>query len=142
MESTMPDIMTPARRSELMSRVRSHVTKPEMLVRSYLHGMGFRYRLYIRELPGSPDLVLPKYGTVVLVEGCFWDGHSCQKGRVPGANPSFWKAKVATNQARDRRNGRALARLGWRVIQVWECQLATNKARTATLARLAKRING
>lgn len=137
----MPDIMTPAQRSERMSRIRSRDTKPEMLVRSYLHGMGFRYRLHVRELPGSPDLVLPKYGTVVFVEGCFWHGHSCQKGRVPGANPSFWKAKVATNQARDRRNRRALARLVWRVIRVWECQLATKKARTATLARLAKRIN-
>lgn len=138
----MPDIMTPAQRSERMSRIRSRDTKPEMLVRSYLHGMGFLYRLHVRELPGSPDLVLPKYGTVVFVEGCFWHGHSCQKGRVPGANSSFWKAKVATNQARDRRNRRALARLGWRVIRVWECQLATKKARTATLARLAKRING
>jgi len=138
----MVDIMTPAQRSERMSRIRGRDTKPEMLVRRYLHGLGFRYRLHVRELPGRPDLVLPKYGAVVFVEGCFWHGHSCQKGRVPGTNPTFWETKVATNQARDRRNQRALARLGWRVIRVWECQLATKKVRGATLARLAKRITG
>jgi len=138
----MADIMTPAQRSERMSRIRGRDTKPEMLVRRYLHGLGFRYRLHARDLPGRPDLVLPKYGAVVFVEGCFWHGHSCQKGRVPGTNPAFWETKVATNQTRDRRNQRALARLGWRVIRVWECQLATKKVRAATLARLATRITG
>jgi DNA mismatch endonuclease (patch repair protein) len=108
METPMPDIMTPAQRSERMSRIRSRDTKPEMVVRSFLHGLGFRYRLHVRDLPGRPDLVLPKYGAVVFVEGCFWHGHSCQKGRVPGTNPTFWQAKVITNQARDRRNQRAI----------------------------------
>lgn len=136
----MPDIMTVAQRSERMSRIRGRDTKPEMLVRRFLHGQGFRYRLHVRDLPGRPDLVLPKYGAVVFVEGCFWHGHSCQKGRIPRTNPTFWEDKVATNRARDRRNQRALTRLGWRVIRVWECQLATKKARTATLARLASRI--
>lgn len=136
----MADIMTPAQRSERMSRIRSQNTKPEMLVRRFLHGQGFRFRLHARDLPGRPDLVLPKYRAVVFVEGCFWHGHSCQKGRVPGTNPDFWQAKVAANQARDKRNQRALRRDGWRVIRVWECQLAKSKTRDATLARLVSRI--
>lgn len=136
----MADTMTREKRSERMSRIRSQDTKPEMLVRRFLHAHGFRYRLHARDLPGKPDLVLPKYGAVVFVEGCFWHGHSCQKGRVPGTNSAFWRAKVATNQARDKRNQRALRRQGWRVIRVWECQLATKRAKAETLARLALRI--
>ena len=137
----MADIMTPAQRSERMSRIRSQNTKPEMLVRRFLHARGFRFRLHARDLPGRPDLVLPKYRAVVFVEGCFWHGHSCQKGRVPGTNSDFWQAKVAANQARDKRNQRALRRDGWRVIRVWECQLAKSKTRDATLARLVSRIS-
>lgn len=138
----MTDTMTPAERSERMSRIRGRDTKPELLVRRFLHGAGFRYRLHVPDLPGRPDLVLPKYGVVVLVEGCFWHGHSCQRGRVPATNPAFWEAKVASNQARDKRNRRTLTKLGWRVIRVWECQLANKKARAATFARLASRITG
>lgn len=136
----MADIMTSAQRSERMSRIRSQDTKPEMLVRRFLHGQGFRFRLHARDLPGRPDLVLPKYGVVVFVEGCFWHGHSCQKGRIPGTNSAFWHAKVTSNQARDKRNQRALRRDGWRVIRVWECQLAKSTTRDVTLARLALRI--
>ena len=88
-----------------------------------------------------PDLVLPKYRAIVFVEGCFWHGHSCQKGRVPGTNPDFWQAKVAANQARDKRNQRVLRRDGWRVFRVWECQLAKGKTRDVTLARLVSRIS-
>lgn len=123
-----------------MSRIRSENTKPELLVRKFLHGQGFRYRLHARDLPGRPDLVLPKYNAVVFVEGCFWHGHSCQKGRVPGTNPAFWQTKVATNQARDKRNHRLLRQQGWRVIRIWECQLAKKKTRDLMLARLALRI--
>ncbi len=124
-----------------MSRIRSQDTKPEMLVRRFLHGQGFRFRLHARDLPGKPDLVLPKYRAIVFVEGCFWHGHSCQKGRVPGTNPDFWQAKVAANQARDKRNQRVLRRDGWRVFRVWECQLAKGKTRDVTLARLVSRIS-
>lgn len=136
----MADIMTPAQRSERMSRIRSRDTKPEMLVRRFLHGKGFRFRLHVRDLPGRPDLVLPKYGAVVFVEGCFWHGHSCQKGRIPGTNPAFWQAKVVVNKARDKRNHRLLRREGWRVIRIWECQLAKNRTRNVALARLVSRI--
>lgn len=139
-KSAMADIMTPAQRSERMSRIRSQDTKPELLVRRFLHGEGFRFRLHVRDLPGRPDLVLPKYGAVVFVEGCFWHGHSCQKGRIPGTNPVFWQSKVAANQARDKRNHRDLRRKGWRVFRIWECQLAKNRTRNVALARLASRI--
>lgn len=138
----MTDTLTPAERSERMSRIRGRDTKPEMLVRRHLHGKGFRYRLHVPDLPGKPDLVLPKYGVAVFVEGCFWHGHSCQNGRVPGTNSAFWQAKVASNQARDKRNRRALTKQGWRVIRVWECQLANKNSRAATLARLESRITG
>lgn len=123
-----------------MSRIRGQDTKPEMLVRRFLHGGGFRFRLHARDLPGRPDIVLPKYRTVVFVEGCFWHGHSCQKGRIPGTNPDFWHAKIATNQARDRRNHRLLKEKGWRVLRIWECQLAKNRTRNVALRRLVSRI--
>lgn len=138
----MADTLTPAERSERMSRIRSQDTKPELIVRRHLHALGFRYRLHVRDLPGKPDLVLPKYRAVVFVEGCFWHGHSCQKGRVPGTNPTFWQSKVEANQARDRRNQRLLRRDGWRIFRVWECQLAKKKNRAATLSRLARAITG
>ncbi|WP_350016227.1 very short patch repair endonuclease [Rhodanobacter sp. IGA1.0] len=136
----MADFLTAAERSERMSRIRGQNTKPELLVRKFLHQQGFRYRLHVKELPGRPDLVLPKYGTTVFVDGCFWHGHSCQGGRVPATNTSFWKDKISTNQDRDRRNRRALRRGGWRVIHIWECQLSTKVKRDKALTRLASKI--
>lgn len=136
----MTDTLSPEARSERMSRIRGKDTKPELLVRSYLHGAGLRYRLHAKDLPGRPDLVLPKYGTVVFVEGCFWHGHRCQKGRIPGTNSGFWSTKITTNQARDRRNHRVLRRAGWRVYRVWECELAKPARREKVLSRLVDRI--
>lgn len=136
----MTDIMTPDERSARMSRIHGKDTKPELLVRKYLHGRGLRYRLHGKGLPGRPDLVLPKYRAVIFVDGCFWHGHACQKGRVPGTNPDFWKAKISANQARDRRTRRALLKGGWRVIRVWECLLSAKKARDKVLARLEATI--
>lgn len=138
--NAMADTLTPAERSERMSRIRSRDTKPELMVRRYLHGAGLRYRLHVRDMPGNPDIVMPKYGVVILVEGCFWHGHACQKGRVPATNSAFWAAKVLANQARDERNRRALKRAGWRVLRVWECQLAKRNNREETLAKLVSRI--
>jgi DNA mismatch endonuclease (patch repair protein) len=136
----MADTLTPAQRSERMSRIRGKDTQPELLVRSHLHGAGLRFRLHAAKLPGRPDLVLPKYATVVFVEGCFWHGHRCQKGRIPGTNSTFWASKIATNQARDQRNHRALWRAGWRVLRVWECQLAKAATRERVLGRLVSNI--
>ena len=109
-----------------MSRVRSKNSKPELIVRSYLHSKGLRFRIHKKELPGSPDIVLPKWNTVVFVHGCFWHGHqdeSCKLARMPKSNRAFWKEKILKNQQRDARNVTDLATLGWRVLTIWECQL-------------------
>lgn len=136
----MADTLTKAERSARMALIRGKDTKPELLVRSYLHRAGLRFTLHRGDLPGRPDVVLPKYATVVFVEGCFWHGHHCQKGRVPTTNSTFWADKVATNQARDLRNQRALRRAGWRVLRIWECQLAKAGPRERVLGRLVERI--
>jgi len=119
-----------------MARIRSKDTKPELVVRKAVWAAGFRYRLHARNLPGRPDLVFPGLGVVVFVHGCYWHGHSCQKGRIPGQNSAFWKAKFEGNIARDRRNRAALARDGWKVVTVWECSLATKEKRRTAVKKL------
>jgi len=117
------DILTAQQRSELMSRIRAKDTRPELLVRSVVHRLGFRFRLHVRNLPGRPDIVLPKYGTVVFVHGCFWHQHrGCNLAYVPKTRVRFWRTKFASNVERDQRDVAALRRLGWRVITVWECE--------------------
>lgn len=107
-----------------MSRIRSKDTKPEMTVRKLLHAMGYRFRLHRTDLPGTPDIVLPRYRKVIFVHGCYWHTHNCKYGRVvPRTNQQFWAAKRAATVARDRRKRSALRRLGWDVLTVWECQL-------------------
>lgn len=118
------DIFTPEKRSEVMSRVRSGNTKPELLVRSLLHRMGYRFRLHRKDLPGKPDIVLPKYRTVVLVHGCFWHQHpGCRKATVPKRNRAFWEAKLSRNTERDREVVRKLEQAGWKTVTIWECEL-------------------
>ena len=120
----MVDILTPPQRSELMSRIRSRNTKPELAVRSLLHGMGFRFRLHREDLPGRPDIVLPKYKTVVQVHGCFWHRHDgCRFAYDPKTRAEFWQQKFLGNVERDRRTTLELERLDWRVVVVWECEL-------------------
>lgn len=106
-----------------MAAIRGADTKPEIIVRLGLHARGFRYRLHDRQLPGRPDLVLPRYRAVIFVNGCFWHGHECALFRWPKTRPDFWKAKIDGNVARDRRNHLALSAQGWRVATVWECAL-------------------
>ena len=119
-----------------MAAIRSANTKPEMRVRSALHGMGFRFRLHRKDLPGKPDIVLPKHRTAVFVHGCFWHCHSCRYGRVqPATRAEFWAAKRAGNVARDKANAAALRRLGWRVVVLWECEVKTDEAARARLER-------
>lgn len=121
----MSDFLTPKGRSELMSRVRNRGTSAERYVRKAVWSAGFRYRLNVRKLPGSPDLVFPRYNTVVMVQGCFWHGHSCRKGRRrPASNQEFWNRKLDSNLARDRSNQAQLRKLGWTVFLIWECLLA------------------
>lgn len=107
-----------------MRQVRGRDTKPELLVRRWLHGAGFRFRLHRADLPGKPDIVLPRHGAVIFVHGCFWHGHKgCPRSALPTSNRPYWETKIGRNIERDRRNQRRLRRLGWRVMTVWECQL-------------------
>ncbi len=120
----MPDVMTPKQRHDCMSHIRSKSTRPEELICKCLWHQGFRYRVNDKRLPGKPDVVLPKYHTVVFVHGCFWHGHKdCKYYTVPKTNTEFWMAKVARNQERDQEVWRKLEAKGWSVIIVWECQL-------------------
>ena len=131
------DVHSPATRSRNMAAIRSANTKPELRVRSALHALGFRFRLHRKDLPGRPDIVLPKYRTVIFVHGCFWHCHRCKYGSVvPATRAEFWAAKRAGNVARDRRNAAALRRLGWRVIVLWECKLRTDADARSRLASL------
>ena len=124
----MADVFSKSKRSEIMSRIRGKDTGPEMVIRKALFANGFRYRLHVKNLPGKPDIVLPKYNAVVIVDGCFWHGHkNCKFFRMPKSRISFWRKKIDANRARDVKNRRKLRRLGWNVIQVWECQLSSRK---------------
>ena len=119
----MTDRLSRERRSWNMSRIGSRDTTPELLVRSTLHRAGYRFRLHSKQLPGRPDIVLPKYRTVVFVHGCFWHRHSrCRFAYTPKSRVAFWREKFASNVERDRRNARELRSLGWKVVTVWECQ--------------------
>ena len=119
-----------------MSHVRGKGTKPEVMVRQFLFAQGFRYRLYRKDLPGKPDIVLPKYKTVIFINGCFWHGHSgCKYATIPEANHDFWLAKISGNIERDKSNYAKLYELGWKVIEIWQCELKP-KFREQTLNNL------
>ncbi len=119
----MADIVTREKRSQMMSGIRSKNTKPEIIVRSMLHSMGLRFRLHSKELPGSPDIVLPKHRAVVFVHGCFWHRHeNCKYAYNPKSRIDFWQNKFFSNQERDRLNQKSLKSDGWRVIVIWECE--------------------
>ena len=124
-----------------MSRIRGKNTKPEILVRKGLHARGFRFRLHNKKLPGSPDIVLPKYGVAIMVNGCFWHGHKgCRYATKPKTNIEFWETKIARNRHRDEVTNAHLEALGWHVITVWECELIGVDAATARIDSLADEI--
>jgi DNA mismatch endonuclease (patch repair protein) len=130
----MTDVHTPAQRSFNMSRIRNRNTRPEMVVRSLTHRMGYRYRLHRKDLPGRPDLVFPSRRKIIFVHGCFFHMHNCRYGRVtPKQNAEFWQAKRLSNVERDRRNLAALEREGWKVLEVWECQTRSPELLESTL---------
>ena len=126
-------------RSRNMSHIRSVNTKPEEVVRKYLFSKGFRYRKNVRSLPGTPDIVLSKYRTVVFVNGCFWHKHECKRFVFPSSNTDYWIPKILRNVERDEKNYQLLAADGWRVLTVWECELKM-KNREERLTRLVTEI--
>jgi DNA mismatch endonuclease (patch repair protein) len=124
----MTDIVDRATRSRMMSGIRGRDTKPEIIVRKYLHAQGLRYRIASKNLPGKPDIVLPKYRTVVFVHGCFWHRHrGCRFAATPKTNPDFWRRKFVANVTRDRAVRKQLRAMGWKVLVIWECNLTTEK---------------
>lgn len=137
------DVLSPAERSALMSRIRGKDTTPERAVRSMVHGLGYRFRLHGRDLPGRPDLVLPRLRTVIFVHGCFWHRHArCRYATTPATRRAFWLEKFEHNVERDRRTAAALRRLGWSVITVWECQLRRPEKVRARLERMLEQREG
>ena len=132
----MADVLTSEQRRKCMSRIRSKNTKPEIIIRKFLFAHGFRFRINVKRLPGTPDIVLRKYQTVIFVNGCFWHGHEgCRYFRLPKSNVDFWKNKIERNKERDLRERIKLRDMGWHVIQFWECQLKP-KVRQQTLEAL------
>lgn len=115
------DSVSAAKRSQMMANIRSKDTKPEMIIRRQLHRSGFRYRLHVKGLPGKPDIVLPRYRAVILVNGCFWHGHDCSLYRPPKSRQVYWTTKITRNQQKDERTVSELLKLGWRVCIISEC---------------------
>lgn len=137
----MADTMTPEQRHRCMAAIKGKDTKPEMIVRKYLFSRGLRYRVNSKKLPGSPDIVLKKYKTVVFVDGCFWHAHrGCKYYRLPKTNVDFWRTKIARNIARDYVNNVELELAGWKVIRIWECEIRAVGGRQEYLDNLYEKI--
>lgn len=119
----MVDVVDKETRSRMMSGIRGKNTIPEITIRKGLHAKGFRFRLHVSNLPGRPDIVLPKFGAVVFVQGCFWHRHQCHLFKWPSTNTVFWRCKINRNATIDASNLTSLCELGWRVLYVWECAL-------------------
>lgn len=123
----MADVHSKETRSYNMSRIRSKDTKPEMLVRKFLHKNGFRYRLHVKDLPGKPDIVLPKYKTVIFIHGCFWHGHEgCVKAALPTTRTEWWQEKIGRNIEHDKKVEAALKAAHWNILTIWQCELKRN----------------
>jgi len=136
----MTDVHDKVTRSYNMSKIRGRDTKPELIARKYLFKKGFRYRVNFKKLPGSPDIVLKKYNTVIFIQGCFWHGHiNCKYFKLPSTRKEFWKKKISDNKLRDKRNYEILEEKGWYVIEIWECELKKDK-RESVLSNLVELI--
>jgi DNA mismatch endonuclease, patch repair protein len=136
----MADVHNAAQRSYNMSRIKGKDTKPEMLVRRFLHANGFRYKLHDKSLPGKPDIVLPKYKTVIFVHGCFWHGHEgCKYFKVPKTRTEWWENKITGNILQDSKVSSLLTSIGWKIIILWECDLKASYI-SETLAKLPGKI--
>ena len=137
----MTDHISRSHRSWNMSRIRGKNTRPEMVVRSALHRLGYRFRLHRKDLPGQPDIVLPKHGIVIFVNGCFWHRHKgCSRTTTPKSNTAFWEKKFSDTISRDKKQQRLLKKAGWRVLIFWECQVDDSKRLSTKLNTLANLI--
>lgn len=123
-----------------MSKISGKETKPEILVRKFLFSKGFRFRKNDKRYPGKPDVLLPKYKTAIFVHGCFWHGHSCKAAKLPETRREFWEEKIEANKLRDFKNKKALEKLGWKVITIWQCELKNKRLLQATLSDLVQKI--
>jgi DNA mismatch endonuclease (patch repair protein) len=138
----MVDIFSKIKRSQIMASISGKETKPEILVRSFLFKQGFRFRKNVKKLPGKPDIVLPKYQTVILLHGCFWHGHKkCKASALPETRKEFWKNKIKSNIDRDKRTIRSLKKTGWKVIIIWQCEIKTVIKREKRFEKLIKEIS-
>ena len=133
------DVLSPKERSYCMSRIRKYDTIPELAVRRIIHRLGYRFRLYRTDLPGCPDIVLPRHKKVIFVHGCWWHRHNCRYGRrVPKSRQDYWLPKLRRNKERHRRNVRMLRKQGWQVLTVWECQVKNAEKLTPRIASFLK----
>jgi len=137
----MADIYTKKKRSEIMSKISGKETKPEIIVRKHLFKNGFRFRKNDKRYCGNPDIVLPKYKTIIFIHGCFWHGHHCKAAKLPETRKEFWKEKINGNIKRDQRNKSELEKSGWKVITIWQCELKNNEIRTKTLDKLTNTLH-
>ena len=138
----MADRVSKQTRSFIMSRIKSKDTLPELAVRKHLFKLGYRYRLHTSALPGSPDIVLPKYRTAIQVRGCFWHSHSCMKGKVPGNNRKYWQKKLDRNRERDNYNDSKLKKMGWKVVTLWECVVMDKVKIRSRMNHLQRKLKG
>ena len=136
----MTDIYSKNKRSQIMSKISGKETEPEILVRKFLFRKGFRYRKNDKRYPGTPDIVMPKYKTVIFVHGCFWHGHNCRAGKLPETRKEFWQNKIDANIARDKKNRQDLEKLGWKVLVIWQCELKNKKIRAEKLKEIEQKI--
>lgn len=133
------DVFPAEKRSQIMSRIRGYDTQPELTVRSLVHKMGFRFRLYGEDLPGNPDIVLPRHNKVVFIHGCFWHGHrGCKRAKRPTTNIAFWRDKLNKNVTRDKRNQAELKKLGWKYLVVWQCEIGKPQSLRKKIIRFLK----
>ena len=137
----MSDFLSKKERSIRMSKIRSKDTKPELLMRRFLFSLGLRFRLYDKKLPGRPDIVLKRHRTAIQVQGCFWHNHGCKYSNTPRSNKLFWREKLKKNILRDKRNQRKIKNLGWRLLNVWECQIMIKKDFDRVKKRIIKHFN-
>lgn len=136
----MTDIFPKNKRSEIMAKISGKESKPEIIVRKYLFTNGYRYRKNDKRFPGKPDIVLPKYKTVIFIHGCFWHGHDCKASKLPETRMDFWKEKIKGNKERDIKNKEKLQLLGWKVIIIWQCSLINKDKRQETFSELINKL--